>query len=68
MNKNEKIKNFKRIAERRTNEILKTIDSFKNFKNSSFYEVSSDDIDKISRAILEAVKTTILPLKEGKTK
>lgn len=68
MTQEEKTKNFKRIAEKRTNEILAKINTFKNFKNSSFYEVSEEDVDKISRAILEAVKNTILPLKEIKKK
>ena len=64
MTQEEKQNNFKRIAERRTNEILDKINSFKSFKNSSFYDVVNDDIDKISMAIIEAVKQSILPLKK----
>ena len=64
MTQEEKQNNFKRIAERRTNEILDKINSFKSFKNSSFYAVVNDDIDKISMAIIEAVKQSILPLKK----
>ena len=68
MTQEEKQKNFKRIAERRTNEILAKINSFKNFKNNSFYEVIDDDIDKISIAIAKAVKEVILPLKKEDNK
>ena len=64
MTQEEKQNNFKRIEERRTNEILDKINSFKSFKNSSFYDVVNDDIDKISMAIIEAVKQSILPLKK----
>ena len=36
MDGNKKRENFKRIAERRTNEILDKINSFKNFSKSIF--------------------------------
>jgi len=59
--------NFKKVAERRTNEILKKIGSFKNFKNKAFYEYKDEEIEKIARAIVQEVKDVIMPLiKENK--
>lgn len=67
MEQAKKIENFKRIAERRTNEILAKIASFENFSNNSFYEYSNADVEKIAKAIVEQVKISIMPLiKEDK--
>ncbi len=67
MDDNKKRENFKRIAERRTNEILAKISSFKNFANNSFYIYDNDDIEKITRAIVQEIKNSIAPLiKENK--
>ncbi len=62
MDNNKKRENFKRIAERRTNEILAKIASFENFSNNSFYEYSNVDVEKIEKAIVEQVKISIMPL------
>lgn len=54
-----KEENFKRIAERRTNEVLEKIASFKNFTNKSFYKYDKDQLEKIFRAIVEQVKESM---------
>lgn len=56
--------NFKRIAERRTNEILDKIRSFRNFSNSSFYEYTNKDIEAIVEVIVSEIKQNIIPLKK----
>ena len=61
---NKKRENFKRIAERRTNEILDKIRSFRNFSNSSFYEYTNEDIEKIVEAIVNEIKQNIMPLRK----
>ncbi len=67
MDESKKKENFKRIAERRTNEILAKISSFKNFTNNSFYIYDNTDIEKIAKAIVQEVKDSIIPLiKEDK--
>ena len=45
--------NFKRISENRVNKILTMLSQLTNLSNSSFYEYSDDDIDKIFDAIIE---------------
>lgn len=62
---NKKQENFKRIATRRTNEILARIHSFKNFTNESFYEYTDEEIEKIAKAIVDEIKETIIPLMKG---
>lgn len=47
----DKRSNFIRVAERRTNEILKIISTFSSFSNSNFYEYTSEDLEAISDAI-----------------
>ena len=67
MDESKKKENFKRIAERRANEILAKISSFKNFANNSFYICDDADIEKIAKAIVQEVKDSIIPLiKENK--
>ncbi len=56
MNKEEKTKNFKRIAASRTNNILKKLRILSNCANRSAYEYSKEEIDKIFSAIEEAVR------------
>ncbi len=56
MNKEEKTKNFKRIATSRTNNILEKLRILSNCANRSSYEYSKEEIDKIFSAIEEAAK------------
>ena len=44
---NNKKENFKRIAESRTNKIIDMITLLGNLSNSSFYEYTQEQIDKI---------------------
>ncbi len=68
MDQTKKRENFVRIAERRTNEIIDKITSFRNFTNESFYSYTNEDIDKIVTAIKETVENYIEPLrKEAKS-
>lgn len=55
---NKKEENFKRIAERRTNEIIDKIESLENLKNVSFYSYSEEQIKAIFKAIEEQTKRT----------
>ena len=64
MDEQTKRTNFKKIAERRTNEILAKIYSFRHFDNSSFYSYTNEELDKIINAIQGAVRTYIEPLRK----
>lgn len=55
---NVKEENFKRIAERRTNNILDSIEQLKNLSNSSFYEYTDEQIISIFDAIEEETKSS----------
>ena len=68
MDDNKKRENFKRIAERRTNEILDKINSFKNFTNKSHYIYTNEEIDKILTYIYGAIEESIEPLKNANDK
>jgi hypothetical protein len=50
-----KKENFKRIAESRTNKIIGLIELLGNLSNTSFYEFSDSEIDKIFTTIQEAL-------------
>lgn len=50
--------NFKRIAEKRTNNILDSIDQLKNLGNSSFYEYTDEQIIAIFNAIEDATESS----------
>lgn len=54
----DKKKRFKRVAEQRTNRILKTIQLLANCSNKSNYEYNDADIKKIFTAIEKELKTT----------
>ncbi len=56
--------NFVKVAEKRTNNVLKVIDSFANMGRSSYYEYTDEDIDKIANVIIEAVEKNIKTLKK----
>jgi len=49
---------FKRLAEKRTNEVLYRLKILGNLSNKSSYEYTSEDINKIFRAIDEQTKTS----------
>ena len=53
-----KVDNFKRIASKRTNKIIETISSLKNLSNTSFYEYTNEEIEKIFSAIIEEAENT----------
>ena len=56
MNETTKQKNFKRIAESRTEKILDLLDLLGNLSNTSFYSYSDKDIEHIFNTIEDAVK------------
>ena len=59
--------NFKRIATNRTNKIIDTIQSLSNLTNTSYYEYTTEDIEKIFGSIIEeAEKTKEILLKANK--
>lgn len=47
MEQNIKHKNFKRIAEARTEKALDMLDLIGNLSNTSFYDYSQDEVDRI---------------------
>lgn len=63
-----KKENFKRIASNRTNKIIETIQSLSNLTNTSYYEYTAEDIEKIFGSIIEeAEKTKEILLKANKS-
>lgn len=50
-----KRENFKRIAESRTNKIIKGISSLGNLSNKSYYEYTSAEI----KAVFDAIQTEL---------
>lgn len=54
----DKKNNFKRIAENRTNKIIDMLELLGNLSNTSFYEYSDADIEKIFGAIEEQLEKT----------
>lgn len=64
-----KKENFKRIAENRVNKILTLYKQLENLSNTSFYEYTNDQIEKIFETLEEELKTTKEKLiKENKEK
>lgn len=57
MNKSKK-DNFKRLAEYRTNEVLKKLKVLGNCSNRSAYEYSEEDVAKIFTELEKALKET----------
>jgi len=55
---NEKKEKFKKLAESRTNEVLKKLKILGNCSNRSAYEYTEEDINKIFYAIDKKVKET----------
>ena len=54
----DKKNNFKRIAENRTNKIIDMLELLGNLSNTSFYEYSDADIEKIFSAIEDQLEKT----------
>lgn len=50
--------NFKRISENRVSKILNLLEQLTNLTNTSFYEYSDDDIEKIFDAIESATASS----------
>ncbi len=64
-----KKENFKRISENRVSKILTMLSQLTNLSNSSFYEYSDEDIEKIFEAISnEAQKSKELLLRANDKK
>lgn len=61
-----KHENFKRIAENRSNKILGYIRSFENFKNTSYYEYTDEEIDLIFDTIQDELNDVKEQLKNSK--
>lgn len=61
--------NFKRISENRVSKILAMLAQLTNLGNSSYYEYTDEDIEKIFKAIeLEAKKSKETLLRRNKNK
>ena len=58
VNINEKKEKFKKLAEYRTNEVLKRLRVLGNCANRSAYNYSKEDINKIFSAIEKALRET----------
>lgn len=63
-----KKENFKRISENRVNKILQLLDQLSNLTNTSFYDYSEEDIEKIFTTIEDETKKTKEILLSAKSK
>ncbi|MDD5885378.1 MAG: hypothetical protein PUC66_04990 [Erysipelotrichaceae bacterium] len=61
-----KKENFKRISENRVSKILVLLSQLTNLSNSSYYEYTDEDIEKIFTAIEEETKKSKEMLLKGK--
>ena len=61
-----KKENFKRISENRVSKILVLLSQLTNLSNSSYYEYTDEDIEKIFTAIEEETKKSKEMLFKGK--
>ena len=62
-----KKENFKRISENRVSKLLAMLTQLTNLGNSSFYEYTDEDIEKIFKAIeLETKKSKEILLRKNK--
>ncbi len=57
---------FKRLAEKRTKEVLSRLRILGNLSNKSSYEYTSEDLGKIFRAVEEQTKLVKSRFKVGK--
>ena len=68
---NNKKDNFKRISENRLSKIVTLLSQLTNLSNSSFYEYSNEEIEKIFDVIIKEAnqsKEKLLKANEKKTK
>lgn len=56
--KESRLNRFKRVAERRTEMVLRDIRILGNCSNKSSYQYSDEDVSKIFKAIEEQLRTT----------
>lgn len=56
--KEEKRKRFKRVASKRVEKLLKSMQVLSNCSNRNNYEYTSQDIDKMMKALREELKKT----------
>ena len=61
-----KKENFKRISENRVSKIIMLLSQMTNLSNSSYYEYTDEDIEKIFTAIEEETKKSKEMLLKGK--
>lgn len=61
-----KKENFKRISENRVSKIIMLLSQLTNLSNSSYYEYTDEDIEKIFTAIEEETKKSKEMLLKGK--
>lgn len=61
-----KKENFKRISENRVSKILVLLSQLTNLNNSSYYEYTDEDIEKIFSVIEEETKKSKAMLLKGK--
>ncbi len=60
--------NFKRISENRVSKIINLLSQLTNLSNSSYYEYSDEDIEKIFKAINDEAKRSKEKLLKGNKK
>lgn len=68
MEKTQKQKNFKRIAEARTEKVLDMLDLIGNLSNTSFYEYTEDEVKAIFNAIEKSVEENKIKFKKDNKK
>jgi len=56
--KNKKRLRFEKLAEQRTNNVLKSLKVLGNCGNQNIYEYSKQDVEKIFNTILEVIEET----------
>ena len=66
MESSTKRKNFKRIAEARTQKVLSMLELIGNLSNTSFYEYTDEEIEMIFNTIQNSVKENKEKFKNGK--
>ena len=60
--------NFKRISENRVSKILTLFEQMNNLTNTSYYEYSEEDIEKIFKTLEEELIKTKMTLLNNKKK
>ena len=68
MDTKQKRENFVRLAEARTNKALALIDLIGNLSNSSSYEYTEDEVNRIFTSLSEAIKDNRAKFNKAKNK